>query len=96
MFGTLQFTAKNFVFRMNFKNTWQKTTKSTLLFSCDSSLIHKSIALISLYFELILKTPYTSKLKKEPASTWPSIWLLLSSKNPFTAENILAFFINFY
>jgi hypothetical protein len=64
MFGTLQFTAKNFVFRMNFKNTWQKTTKSTLLFSCDSSLIHKSIALISLYFELILKTPYTSKLKR--------------------------------
>jgi len=49
---------------MNFKNTWQKTTKSTLLFSCDSSLIHKSIALISLYSELILKAPYTSNLKR--------------------------------
>jgi hypothetical protein len=49
---------------MNFKNTWQKTTKSTLLLSRDSYLIHKSIALIFLYFELILKTPYTSKLKR--------------------------------
>ena len=49
---------------MNFKNTWQKTTKSTLFFSRDSSLIQKSIALISLYFELILKNALLFEAKK--------------------------------